>query len=660
MAPRDLFADSGTGAEAKTHPWGFDWPTVGRILGLDARSAIQGVASIPATLMDIPAEGFNLGADALLGKGKGLDGNDGGFRYNEMNQNVGDILTKLGLPQPETAGERVGSTIAGAVAGTGGAIKAAKGLTGAANPVTAKVAQQVASHPGMQLTAATTGGASAAGAREAGLPWYAQEVAGLVGGMAPFGVPSMYRAGASGANRLVSGLSEGRVQLLDPTTEAERRIRAAFLQDGGPETAARNAASYANSGASTPSLMDIGGGNVRRLVRAAAGPGDETHNIATAYADQVRANLQDNAANAARQLAPGETRTVPQAETQFEGDQDRLATEQYREPYAQPAAVTKDMVSALQGPEGRGAINAAYATARARRDLPLMGELSDLREVAAEQSGGQDIVTGQRQSMEQALSGLSARALDRVRIAMREQAQALAANGKRGMAGGYYDRVRDIDTALDQTPGLTDARASYRQMQQQRDAIPLGQSILNMPSDQYAAEISGLAGVGGPPNIGAGLRVGARQSILDSIERPAAGQTGVLNRLSTGSGPGRNLAATFGDQRTAQFRAAIGNEVRRLRNANFISPETGSQTQLRLADEALMGGVPTSVGGFVTNIADKIMRKIQLTPAERSEIVKLGTSEADLRRFISSLPARTPTSATLAAPLSTVITTGRN
>lgn len=467
---------------------------------------------------------------------------------------------------------------------------------------------------------------------------YARLGGALLGGGVTEIAPTLARAGLRTVNRGVSALTNGRTQLLNPATEAERRLREAMLSDGGPTSAVHNATSFARSGASTPSLIDIGGGATRRLVRAAAGGGDEAHNIAVQYSDRVRANLQDEAAGHARQLAPGENRTAAQAADDFETGQNQLATEQYRAPYAEPAAVNPQMVSALEGPEGRGLIASALSDARVNRDHGAMAELQDLLEVAAAQSGGRNEITGRFRTMQEALENLSAGSLDRVRIATRETARRTAESGRNYRARGYFGRMADIDSALDQTPGLVPARAAYRQMQSQRDAIPLGQGVLNMPSAQYADETSHLASVGGPPNVGAGLQVGARQSILDAIERPAAGQTGVLNRLGSSTGVGRNLEATFGQDRTSTFREAIRNEVQRLRNANFISPESGSQTQLRHLDEGLLGGIPTSIGSFISRVADKFLRGVSLTPAERAEIVRLGTSEADLRRFATPQP----------------------
>jgi hypothetical protein len=454
---------------------------------------------------------------------------------------------------------------------------------------------------------------------------------GRVAGAVAGGItPSIASAGMRLANKATDALTGS--GFLNPNVEAARRLSSAFAADGGLDSALDRNASFTSSGASAPTVLDLGGGNVRRLVRAAAGGGDEAHNVATTYADRVRANLQDNVINRANQLTPGDARTAGQAATDLERGQDALATEQYREPYSQPAAVNDDLVSALEGPEGRRVINAAYSDASANRDHRLMAELDGLRQVAADQG------PGEHGSLRDALSFLSAEALDRVRIATRETARGLAQAGRNYRARGYFGRMGDIDTALDQTPGLTDARASYRQMQASRDALDAGATVLSSPSANYAAQITDLASRGGPPNLRP-LQIGARQAITDAVEAPAAGQTGVLTKLATGNRATANLANTFGADRAAAFQEAVRNEVSRLRNANFISPETGSQTQLRGADEALVGGIPTSIGSFVSKIADKIFRGTQLTAAEREAIVRLGTSEADVRRFATQRPS---------------------
>lgn len=417
---------------------------------------------------------------------------------------------------------------------------------------------------------------------------------------------------------------------LDPSIEAQAQLRTALAKDGGEPAAQAKLNSYANSGASNPALIDVGGNNTMRLVRAAAAPEGAGQNTAISYADRIRANLQDRASSRTMQLAPDQ-RNATQLSADLEKQQGDLAQTQYKAPYAQPAAVTPELASALQGTPGRTAITRALTAATARRDVQQMAELQDLKQVAAQQGGGQDPLMGKFRTVEDALGNLSAGSLDRVRIAMRETGSSLARGGSKDIASGYKGRVSDIDTALDQTPGLADARAGYRGMQAQRDAVPVGQAALATPSSDYAGQIAALAKT--DPRAVATAAIGHRQALLDAIERPAAGQTGILNRVASSDQQGANLATSFGAKNAASYQEAITNEVSRLRNANAISPNTGSQTALRQGDAALVDlpQIPRSATGFVLALVNKIRAGAAMTPAERAEIVRLGVSEANLK-----------------------------
>lgn len=625
-------------------------------------------ASAPPPPKEQPSVISDLANSALTGLAKGVTGVAGAV--GDAGNLLGAGMRAIGIPTrdtskslPDTVTVPGGEMGLGANPGGRAIYQSIPGTDYKAQYPSGKYAESIASFapaalvPGSGLARAARvvfPGVGSEGARQAvGEDSPLAPYASAVGALAGAGVPSIARIGVSSANRATTAaLGRG---FLDPTKEATRRLTTAFANDGGLDAALEKSDSFTNSGASSPSVLDLGGGNVRRLVRAAAGGGGQAETAALSYADKVRANLQDNVINRAQQLTPEYQGSAAQLGAEMGANQGKLATEQYKAPYAQPATVTKEMVSALQGPEGRGAINTAYATARANRDTQAMAELSDLKDVAAAQSGGANAATGRFQSLDDALSNLSSGSLDRVRIAMREQAGALAAGGRRGMARGYYGRVNDIDTALDQTPGLTEARDSYRQMQAGRDSLDVGANVLKAPSTDYAGQIADLANRGasgrlGPPDLGRPLQVSARQAITDAVEAPTAGATGVLNRIGTSNRATANLANTFGAERGAGFQEAVRNEVARLRNANFISPESGSQTQLRGADEALVGSIPTSLGSLVSKVADKIFRGTQLSPQEREAIVKLGLSEADIRRFASQ-PQRVNRAATGAALL---------
>jgi hypothetical protein len=498
------------------------------------KSGASGLAEGAAAVVGLPGDISNLldrGADYLTGGHVADHQPATRVTSDKVNRGIQSITGEY--HKPETTAGRYAETIAsfapGALAPGGMAARAVRVVA-----------------PG----AASEAAGEAAGAVSPGLEPYAR----AIGAVAGAGVPALARIGVSAANRAAtSAFGSG---FLDPTKEATRRLTSAFAADGGLDSALGKSDSFERSGASAPSVLDLGGGNVRRLVRAAAGGGGPAETRALSYSDQVRSNLQDNVINRAGQLTPDYQGSAAQLGAELEANQGRLANEQYREPYRQPATVTPEMVDALQGSAGRSAIARARAAAEDTRDAQQMAELSDLESVASGQGGGRDPITGRVRSIQQALSELSAGSLDRVRFAMRERGRALAASGQNVRAGGHFGRVRDIDTALDQTPRLTEARDSYRQMQAGRDSLDTGAQVLKLPSTEYAGQIADLASRGasarlGPPNLGQPLRVSARQAITDAVESPAQGATGVLNRIGTSARATANLASTFGSERAS-------------------------------------------------------------------------------------------------------------
>jgi hypothetical protein len=429
--------------------------------------------------------------------------------------------------------------------------------------------------------------------------------------------------------------------IVNPQTAANELMAGAIQRDGGAQNVQTNLDNY--RGISAPALIDVTGNNVRRLVRSAASGGSgEAQNVALGYEERIAGNLQDNATGLTRNLTPTTQKGATRYGEELAKAQELDADTKYKGPYSQPAQVTPEMVDALQGPEGRGAINRAYAAARSRRNLQQKGELKDLQAVATEQGATADPLTGRKRTLQQALEGVSAGSLDRVRIAMRETGRALSAKGANDIAGGYFGRMKDIDTALDQTPGLQDARASYKGYATQQEALDLGQTGLNASPETYAANIADLAARS--PQVATNTRtaagVGYRQALTDAIQRPAEGATGVLNRISTSNAQGQNLEATFGPNAARDYQTGVGNEVDRLKNARFINPNTGSQTALRIQEAGLVD-IPTSGVGIVARIFDTIRRGGALTDQERTALVKLGTTEAKLVNLAHQNPSLT-------------------
>lgn len=157
----------------------------GRAAGLSTRAAISGVAGIPSTIADVMSyplrKGVNLAAESM--------GKDTIFKQSPSEKFQSD-MTNYGFPEPNTAGERIGSDVISGV--TGGALFGMP-ISGA--------------------TAAISGGA----AREAGLPAWVQFLASMAGGIAPTAIGK--------ASGLTSKLA-GDVKLINPISSENKIVEA--------------------------------------------------------------------------------------------------------------------------------------------------------------------------------------------------------------------------------------------------------------------------------------------------------------------------------------------------------------------------------------------------------------------------------------------------
>lgn len=157
----------------------------GMAAGAAAGAPIAGVGAIPGALVGGTAAALGMPvADLATAAWNRLTGST----TPVPSQAVENLLTRAGLPEPQTGGERIiqGATRAALEAATGAG--AAGRLASTLTPSSAAqgVAQTLAVAPGAQTTAATIGSATAQGARELELPEYIATPAGMVAGAAPF------------------------------------------------------------------------------------------------------------------------------------------------------------------------------------------------------------------------------------------------------------------------------------------------------------------------------------------------------------------------------------------------------------------------------------------------------------------------------------------
>ena len=185
-----------------------------RQLGLTARAAITGATSLPA-----------IGADALTGLINLIAGKQ---VMQPSSQALQSLMTRAGVPEPQTAQERVVQDIGGAMAGVSGPGL----LAGKMGPVAKEFFM---GSPQAQAAAAIGGAAAGGTARESDLGPVAQTLAAITGSIAPGGVTAS------------QALGRGAKEVVRPFTEAGREVITGNVLRSlarDPEAAIKAAESY--------------------------------------------------------------------------------------------------------------------------------------------------------------------------------------------------------------------------------------------------------------------------------------------------------------------------------------------------------------------------------------------------------------------------------
>ena len=486
----------------------------------------------------------------------------------------------------------------------GGAIGAAQGAGNAQGGV------------GSRLKGAATGGALGA-ATGAAVPLAGATISGAVKGVAAPVVTTVARA----ANKASGG------KLLDPAQTAIQRLTSAMMKDGATPDAIRAAqGDWLKAGGVTPSTMDLatklpnGGQHTMALLRGAAMQG-AGRGVAVGYGDKVAADLQDAAIARTRALTP-DTRPAAQVVDDLTAQRAAKAEADYAGPYATPIKITPEVANAVADAPGQRAVKAAMQTATVRQDYPQVKQLANLQGLDVSDIDGftpEAMARVRAASVDQA-EPITAGALDRVRIEMANMGKAANETARtRAQAGGFFDRAGQLDAALEGVPELQPARAAYKDDSGRIDAVDAGQGVLNATPDDFSASFD--------PAHAPQAAIGARQALTDAIGRPAEGATGVLNRISTATNTGRNLASAFGDDAAGDYQQSIGQMVDQMGNARFLNPNTGSQTAGRLADEGMVEHIPLTHHGMIAAVINKLRSGATLTDGEREHLVGLGVNQ---------------------------------
>ena len=204
-----------------------------RQLGLTARYGAQGAAGV-----------VGLAYDPIAAVQNYLFGTE----TQPLREQVKRALTELGVPEPETATERVIGAISEGAVGAGGQASMARGAERVLTTGAQRIAGQLAAQPGAQAAAGGSGGGAAQIVAEAGGGPGAQLAAGLIGGVAggraagvdvsapPAALPAAVREAEDAGIRVMT------TDVVPPTTFAGRWLQRTgemipMAGTGGPRAA---------------------------------------------------------------------------------------------------------------------------------------------------------------------------------------------------------------------------------------------------------------------------------------------------------------------------------------------------------------------------------------------------------------------------------------
>lgn len=172
--------------------------------GLTARYLLEGVPQAADLVLTPVRSALDSASTAL-----------GGPRIGTLGESAAALADRLGLPQPETATERVVGDASRMVAGTIGGAGAAGALAktaGAASPAAGRVLAKLAEAPGTQAISGATAGAAGGITREQGGTAVDQAAAALAGGvLAPLAAGGVQRAAAAGKAAIAQRVDPGRL-----------------------------------------------------------------------------------------------------------------------------------------------------------------------------------------------------------------------------------------------------------------------------------------------------------------------------------------------------------------------------------------------------------------------------------------------------------------
>lgn len=425
---------------------------------------------------------------------------------------------------------------------------------------------------------------------------------------------------------------------------AVARLREALDQDGlTPQQITQTVTQWRQSGV-TPEFLNVVGENTRALFRAAGSQGGQGRGAAQAYRDQTVASIPNRAIERANALTPGETRTPGQFADEMRGARETTAQQNYGQWSDAMVDVPDTVLDMLADSSGRSIIARARADAIENQDWMRQAELDRLLESGAPGGVGP-------------IPRISAGTIDRLVIAARERGAAFAQRGNGFRARGAYERRNQLDETLGAIDEVQPSRQQYQQQSRAIEAAEDGPSVMGPRSEFDPA----TAAIADNPEAMLAAQIRERQALRDNFGTRDQVRS-QLGDIANAPDVRPNLRQLYGD-RGDQFADAAGNLVQKQDHANYIAPNTNSQTFSRGQDAQGIFGVGQQLWelaqGSLRPIVERMARGLTITEREQQILVELGIGSPDdaLRALAAPPPApsqvirRVAPRASVAAPV---------
>lgn len=345
-------------------------------------------------------------------------------------------------------------------------------------------------------------------------------------------------------------------------------------------------------------LMDVGGEAMRRTARTAMSrPGEASSRGVVALTERQAAQPE--------RIAQDLQRVSPNSD--FYGSMGGLARQRsaqaqplYRQAFDDPAPVWNERIQQfIDSPEAKQGLRQGLTIQR--REALARGEPFDPKSYG---------VTGFNEAGDPIVSGTpNLRSLDAIKRGIDDMLEAYRdkTTGKLVLdeAGRALEAVRksfvgEIDRAA--PPVYREARAAWSGPSQSRNAMEAGRDFLKMDPEQIASRLKGMA-----PADQDFFRAGAKRALVDTLSKTADNADAVRRIFGT-PGMRSKIEAVFPNKQEFQaFELAMKREAEMLRNARFVSPNTGSQTFLRQmeAADAAPNPIMEAIAGVVQGESPK-------------------------------------------------------